>query len=139
MVSPLADYGLGFFQAVEDFAIEQFVPQFSIEGFAVSVFPRAARFDVKSFSTNLGQPAAHDFRGHLRAVVRTDVFRDATDQHHIGHGLQHTEAVDPASNPDRQALSRELIDQCHQPNFAAVVGLSLNKIVGPDMIAPLRS
>jgi hypothetical protein len=53
-MSPLADYGLGFFQAVEDFAIEQLVPQFSIKRFAVSVLSRAARVDVKSFSADLG-------------------------------------------------------------------------------------
>jgi hypothetical protein len=32
-----------------------------------------------------------------------------------------------------------LINQRHQPQLAAIVGLGLNKVVGPDMIAPFWS
>src|SRR5512142_2215796 len=52
--------------------------------------------------------------------------------------LKHTEAVDPACHADGQAFAGELVDQCHQAELAAIMGLSLNKVVGPDMIAPFR-
>ena len=51
----------------------------------------------------------------------------------------HTEAVDPPRNPDGQAFAGELVDQRHQPDLAAIMGLGLDEVVGPDMIAPLRS
>lgn len=64
---------------------------------------------------------------------------DAAHQHHVSHGFQNTQAVDPPCNPDRQAFPGELIDQRHQPDFAAIVGLGLHQVVGPDMVAALRS
>ena len=48
-------------------------------------------------------------------------------------------AVDPLGNPDRQAFPGELINQRHQPYLAAIVGPGLHKVIGPDMVAPLRS
>ena len=91
------------------------------------------------FGPNLRQPVAHDLRGHLSAVVRPDVPRHATHEHDVGHGLQYTEAVDPARHPDGQAFAGILINQRHQPELAAIMGLGLYKVVRPDMIAPLRS
>jgi hypothetical protein len=58
-------------------------------------------------------------------------------EHDVGHGLKHADAVDPARHPDGQTFSSEFIDQGHQPELAAIVGLSLYEVVGPNMIAPL--
>ena len=49
-----------------------------------------------------------------------------------------TQAVDPPRNTDRQAFPGELVDQRHQPDFAAIMGLGFDEVVGPDVIAPLR-
>jgi hypothetical protein len=78
VMAPLVDDDLGFFQAVEDFAIEQFVTQFAVEGLTVTVFPRTSRFDVQGFGANLSEPIAHDLRSHFRAIVRSDVLRHAS-------------------------------------------------------------
>ena len=139
VVTPLFDEDLGFLEAAEDFASEQLVPQLPVEAFAVAILPGAAWLDVKRFGTNTRQPAPDDLRGHLRAVVGADVFGDAAHQHHVSHGLQDTQAVDPPGDPDRQALPSELVDQRHQPHLAAIVGLGLHKVIGPDMVAPLRA
>lgn len=40
---------------------------------------------------------------------------------------------------DWQAFPGELVDQRHQPHLVAIVGLGLDKVIGPDMIAPLRT
>ena len=136
--TPLLDDDLGFLEAVEDFAVEQFVPQLAVEAFAIAVLPGTARCDVKGLDTDARQPLAHDLGGHLGAIVRPDVFRDAAHQHDIGHGLQNTQAVDPPCHPDRQAFPGKLINQCHQADFAAIMGLGFDEVVGPDMVAALR-
>ena len=42
----------GFANAVEEFSIEQFIPQPSVEALAIAVLPRAARFDLESTCTH---------------------------------------------------------------------------------------
>ena len=44
--APLLDQHLCFSQRVEDFSVEQFVAQLAIEGFAVTVLPRASGSDL---------------------------------------------------------------------------------------------
>jgi len=117
VVAPLLDDDQCLLQAVEDFSVQQFIAQLVVEGFAVPILPGAVGFDVKGFGSDLGQPLAHDLGGHLWAVVGSDVFWDTARQHDIGHRLDDAEAVDPASNTDRQAFARELIDQGQQPNL----------------------
>ena len=42
-------------------------------------------------------------------------------------------------NPDRQTFPRELVDQRHQPNLAAIMGLGFDEVVAPHVIAAFRS
>ena len=137
MPAPLLDDDGGLLQAVEDFTVEAFVAKLAIEALAVAVFPRAARFDVECFGSQLGEPAADHLGCHLGAVIRSDVFGNTALDHHVGHGLDDGKAVDAAGNPDRQTFPGELVDQRHQPKLAAVMGLGLDKIVGPHMVAVL--
>jgi len=139
VVAPLLDEDLGFLEAAEDFAIEQFVAQLAVKTFAVAVLPGATRLDVQCFGAHTRQPATHDLGGHLRAVVGSDVLWNAAHEHRVSHGLQNTQTVDPPGDPDRQTFPGELIDQRHQPHLAAIVGLGLHKVIGPDMVAPLRT
>ena len=138
VLAPLLDDDGGFLQAVEDLSIEQFIAQFPVEGFAVAVLPGASGCDVQRLSSEFCEPAAHDLCRHLRAVIGPDVFRHASGEHHIGHGLDDAKAVDPASHPDRKALPGELVDQRHQSNLSPIMGLRLDEVVTPHMIAMLR-
>ena len=65
------------------------------------------------------------------------MLRHTAFEHHVSHRLDDTEAVDAAC-PDRQAFPSELVDQGHQLNLAPIMGLSLDEVVAPDMIAMLR-
>ena len=138
VLAPLLDDNLCFFQAVEDFAVEQFIAKLAVEGLAVAVLPWTAWFDEQGFGANLGEPVAHDLRRHLSTVVGPDVLRHPAFEHNVGHGLDDTEAVDAACYPDGQAFAGELINQRQQPELAAIVGLGLHEVIGPDMIAPFR-
>ena len=53
---PLFDQDLRFFQAIEDLAIQELISEARIEALAISIFPRAARFDVQGFYLELLQP-----------------------------------------------------------------------------------
>jgi len=139
LFAPLLDDDCGLLQAVEDFTVQAFVAQFAVEGLAVAILPWAAGRYVERLRSQLRKPAAHNLGRHLRAVVRPDVLRHTFGEHHIGHGVDDAEAVDATGHPDRQAFPRELVDQRHQSELAAVMGLRLDEVVAPDMVAMLRS
>jgi hypothetical protein len=138
LIAPLLDDDGGFLQAVEDFSVEAFVAQLAIERFTVAVLPWTSGFDVERLGAKFCQPAAHDLCSHLRAVVRADVFRYATLEHHIGHRFDDPKAVDATRHPDRQAFPGELVNQGHEPEPSTIMGLRLNEVVAPDMITVLR-
>jgi hypothetical protein len=58
--------------------------------------------------------------------------------HGFGQHVNDLVAVDPASDMDRQALSRVLIDQVQQSHRPSVMRESAHEIVCPDVIAVLR-
>jgi hypothetical protein len=76
---------------------------------------------------------------HLRTVIRADVFGYASFEHRIGHRLDDPKAVNATSHSDRQAFPGELVNQGHEPELSTIVGLRLNEVVAPEMIAVLRS
>ena len=141
VLAPLLEDDGSLLQTEEYFAVQAFIAQFPVEGLAVAILPWAAGSYVERLRSQLCKPAAHNLCRHLRAVVRTHVFRHTALDHHVGHGLDNAKAkaVDATGHPDRQAFPRELVDQSHQPEFAPIVGLRFHKIVAPNMIAMLRS
>ncbi len=52
MPAPTLDQDPGFGQGVEDLAVEQLVPEFSVEALVVAVLPWAARFDEQRLHAN---------------------------------------------------------------------------------------
>ena len=75
MVAPAFDQYLRLLQCVEDFCVQNFISQFAVEAFVVTVLPRAARRDVERLHTDPAQPFTHSVGRALRTVVATDVFR----------------------------------------------------------------
>lgn len=67
------------------------------------------------------------------------MYGDALGEHHIGQRLDDAKTIDAASDPDGQALASELVDQGQQPDTTTIMGLRLDKIIAPDMIAMSRS
>ena len=139
LIAPLLKNDDRFLQAVEDFSVEAFVAQLAVERFTVAVLPRTSGFDVERLGTKFCEPATHDLCRHLRTVVRADVFRYASFEHRIGHRLDDPKAVNATSHSDCQAFPGELVNQGHEPELSTIVGLRLNEVVAPDMIAMLRS
>ncbi len=86
---PSFDQHLGFLQRVEDLAIEQLVPQLSIEALVVAVLPRTAGLDVEGLYVDPAEPIPDRFRRELAAVVGPDMIRSPASDKELGQNLQH--------------------------------------------------
>ena len=64
---PSLDHDLGLFERVEDFSIEQFVTQLSVEGFNVTVLSRAAGLDVNGLCADSSDPFTKCLSDELRS------------------------------------------------------------------------
>jgi len=51
----------------------------------------------------------------------------------LGQGRKHVVALELARDRQRQALPARLVDDRQDPVFAAIVGATLDEVVGPDM------
>jgi hypothetical protein len=67
VLAPLRDDDGGLLGALEDFAIEAFVPPLAVEGLAIAVLPRTAGFNIKRLGFQPCEPVTHDPDRHLRA------------------------------------------------------------------------
>ena len=56
--APAFDDDLGFLQAIEDLAVEAFIPEFAVEGFGNIGSPTASWFDVQACVPTPSQPLA---------------------------------------------------------------------------------
>ena len=72
VLSPMLDQDSNFFEAVKDLAVEKFITQFLVEGYAVAVFPGTAGLDVQRVGPDFGQPVPDNLGRHLRPVVGPD-------------------------------------------------------------------
>ena len=70
--TPLLDQDLGLTQAAEQFAIEQLVPEPSIEAFDVAVLPRAAWLDEGGLGTDSRDPLPNGLGDELRPIARRE-------------------------------------------------------------------
>jgi hypothetical protein len=84
MNAPVFDQHAQFFHRVEDFTVQELVPQFRVEAFAVAVFPRAPWFDVSRFGSRAGEPLAQIPGHELGAVVGAKMLRHTFGHHHVG-------------------------------------------------------
>ena len=69
ILSPLLDDDFGLFEAIEDFSLEQFIPEFAVKALVVTVFPGAAGFDEQGPAADLFEPVANDLRSHFLPVI----------------------------------------------------------------------
>ena len=65
VLAPLLNENLGFFQGIEEFAIEQFITHFAIEAFDIAVLPGAARFNEQGLDRQSAQPGSNAPGGKL--------------------------------------------------------------------------
>ena len=69
MLPPVFDHDLSLFQRVEDFAIQQFISQLSVEAFTIAILPRTSWLDVSSLGPDSGDPFSKCNGDKLRTIV----------------------------------------------------------------------
>src|ERR1700687_2566302 len=99
---PAFDDDLGLPQCVEDFAIEQFIAQAGIKTLDIAIFPRATWCDVDGLCSDRCDPLLHGLGDELRAIIGSDVARDATQDEEIGQDIDYIDGLELAGDPDRQ-------------------------------------
>jgi len=134
---PTLDDDLGFAQRVEDFTIEQFIAQAGIKTLDVTILPGATWCDLGGLCADCCDPILHSLGEELRAIVGSDVARDATQDEEVRENIDYIDGLELAGDPDRQAFVGKLIDHIEHAIFPSIVGPILDKIVGPDVIAVL--
>ena len=139
VVAPALDDDLRLVQAVEDLAVQEFVPQLCIEALAVAVLPWTARLDVGRPGADSGDPLPHRLRHELWAIVGPDVVRDAAEDELVGQHVDDVRGFQPPIDADRQALPRKLVDQVEHSELPSVMGSALDEVVGPDVIGSFWS
>ena len=72
VIPPFLDQDLCFSKAVEDFAVQELIPEAGGEAFAVSVLPWAAWLDVRSRGANSLDPVSYGLRNEFWTIVRTN-------------------------------------------------------------------
>jgi hypothetical protein len=70
---PASEDDLGLAQAVEDLAVEQFIPSLGVEALDVAVLARTAWGDSGGLRAYSLDPVLHGLRHKLRPVVRANV------------------------------------------------------------------
>lgn len=75
---------------------------------------------------------------HYRTVVGTNVARHAAQDEQVGKRVDHVDGFQLPSDPDRQALSNELVDDVEHAKALSLVSAILEEVGGPDMIGMFR-
>ena len=127
---PSVDQDLRFHQCVEDLPVEQLITQRAIEGFAVSVFPWRTWRDVERLHTGLPEPLPHRPGDEFGTIIRPYMRRRPAGDEQIGQGTQHILAPEPSRDRQGQAVPAGIVDDRQDPELAAIVGPSLDEVVG---------
>ena len=98
--SPRLDHDPGLVERVEDLPVEQFVAQFSVEGFAVAILPRTARFDIGGLGSDGRNPLPKCRCHELRTIIRSDVRWNAAQYEEVGENIDDVGGFELAGHPD---------------------------------------
>jgi hypothetical protein len=138
MPAPTLDDDLSLAERIEYLTVQEFVSEPGVETLDVSVLPRTSRRDVRRLRADRRDPHLHRFGDELRAVVGTNVSRHAALNEKLGENIDDVDRFQLAPDPDRQALTRELIDHVEHPVFPSIMRAIFDEVVGPHVIAALR-
>ena len=103
--SPSLDHNLGLVERVEDLPVEQFVTQFSVEGFAVAILPGAARFDIGGLGSDGRNPFPKCRCHELWAVIGTDVRWNPALYEEVRQHIDDVRSLEFTSHSNSQALA----------------------------------
>src|SRR4029077_13739226 len=97
-------------QRIEEFAVEQFIPQFSVEGFDIAVLPRTPWLDKQRHDGEPLVPLSKHPGNKLWPVIGSDMRRAAPKQKQLSQDLLDVLRPEPPSDRNRETLPCVLID-----------------------------
>src|SRR5262249_1782624 len=108
--APAFDDDLRLAQCVEDLAVEQLVAQPGIKTLDEAVLPGAAGRDVGRLCPDGADPLLDRLGNELRAVIGTDMPRNAAKDEQVGEHIDDVDRLEPTRHPNSQAFVSELVD-----------------------------
>jgi len=139
VVLPGLNQHLGLSEAGEDFAVEQFVAERSVEALVVTVLPRRARRDVERLHADLGEPDLHGGGNEPGAVVRPDMSWRRSCDEQIGKRCEHVFMLELARHNERQSFPAGLVDDGQDPELVTIMRPAFDEVISPYMPRILRS
>ena len=105
-----------------------------------TVRPRflSSSFGSLAALTQIKQPDPDSLGDELRAVVGSNVAWDAAQDEQVAEHIDHVDRVQLSVHPDRQAFTRELVDDVEHAILPPLVSAILDEVVGPDVVRILR-
>lgn len=134
VLAPLFDDDLGLLQCVEDFAVEQLVPEAGVEALDIAVLPRRPWGDVCRLRSHGADPVPHFLGDELRAIVGANECRRPQQDEEVRQHVQHIDGVQLPVDTDRQRLPRELIDDVQRSVGPPFISPVLEEVIGSDMV-----
>lgn len=113
--------GLSLLQGEEDFAVEQFITQFTVEALAITVFSRAPSFDESRLGTYGGDPVTKNNGNELGAIACAYVRRNAAGDEQHAQGIDDVSSHELPCHADHHALTGELVDNAQHPESLGIV------------------
>jgi hypothetical protein len=132
------DHGLRFFKRVENLVLQALVFELAVENLTVDVFPWRARGNVLNLRASFGDLLALRLRNHLWYLVAADVLRDTVQTLGVGQRLDDTQAFDATCDLQRQTNPAVCVDQLQDLQATPVMGLALDEVEAPNLIAVKR-
>lgn len=137
VLTPAFDDDARLRKAVEDLAVQEFVSKLGVEALAVPVLLRAARLNECGPGADRRDPLANGFSDELGTVVGADVLRHSAQDEEIRQHVDDVGGLQLPVDPDGEALPGELVDQIEHTELTAVMGSTLDEVVGPHVVRPL--
>lgn len=133
LYAPLLQDDSRLLKRVEDFTIQQLIPQLTFETLDVTVFPGATRFDEQRLNTQFRQPGSDDAIGKFAVVVRTYMDWHPTRTEQPGQTRLHVLCFQAAANMDGKAFTGVFVDDVQGAVSPSVMRPIGNKVIAPHM------
>ena len=135
---PLFDQDSCFSQAVEDFAVKQFVSEPCVEALAVSVLPERPWFDAGRPGADGADSVLDGLGNEHGAIVRSDAGGHAVEDKQIAGRGDCAGGFEPSLDLDRRGFPVELVEDVQRAECLAAVGPAMHDVLAPDVVPILR-
>ena len=131
---PAFNPDFGFHPVPKPLEEQAFVPARPVERFVRVILPGLARIDERRVDLRRLQSAEQRGRDELRTVLGPQIARGAVEAHQLSEHVNHPPGPDASRHIDRQALTRERIDERQALQRPAIRARVEDEVIGPHVI-----